>query len=134
MSRAARAVSTLNESVIRFQVRNGIHRISCVVSDEALEVASGLTAPLTEALRRKSFDRFRNLINAAAMLKLSGLPTGFAGPIVLTSQDLRRVPPETGTPPFGTTRNLTPPAPPTDDMPVPSEATSSKAVLFGPVS
>jgi hypothetical protein len=52
-------------------------------------------------LRRRSFDRFRTLINVAAKLKLRTLPPGAIGPIVLTHEDLRCVPPETGVPSFG---------------------------------
>ena len=52
-------------------------------------------------LRRRSFDRFRTLINVAAKLKLRTLPSGSIGLIVLTREDLRRVPPETGVPSFG---------------------------------
>jgi hypothetical protein len=54
-------------------------------------------------LRRRSFDRFRTLINVAANLKLRTLPSGSIGLIVLTREDLRRVPPETGVPSFGST-------------------------------
>ncbi len=85
----------------RFQVRVGMRRVECAVLDEALEAASGLTAPSSVVLRRKSFDRFRTLINAAAELKSSRLPPGFTGRIVLTSEDLRRVPPQVGVPAFG---------------------------------
>jgi Protein of unknown function (DUF1488) len=95
----------------RFEVRDGMRRVGCNVSDEALEAVSGLTGPSTPALRRRSFDRFRTLINAAAVLRLSTLPLGFVGPIVLTSADLRHVPPVTGEPLFGSSpRGLTRPA------------------------
>ena len=95
--------ATLDGGLIRFEVRDGIRRISCSVSDEALEAASGLTIPSTTGLRRKSFDRFRTLIEAAARLKLTTLPPGFAGPVALSSKDLRCVPPVVGVPPFGGT-------------------------------
>ena len=85
----------------RFEVRDGIRRVICSVAEEALEAASGLTAPSTNASRRKSFDRYRALIDAAAKLKLKTLPPGFAGPLVLSSADLRCVPPEVGVPSFG---------------------------------
>ena len=94
-----------------FEVRDGIRRISCAVSNDALEAVSGLTAPSTVSLRRRSFDRFRTLINKAATLKLSSLPSGFTGAVVLTSRDLRCVPPEAGAPSFGSSaRGLTRPA------------------------
>lgn len=85
----------------RFEVRDGMRRIGCTVSDEALEAVSGLAVPSTAGSRRKSFDRFRLLIDAAAKLKLGTLPPGFTGPIVLSSRDLRDVPPEAGMPAFG---------------------------------
>ena len=85
----------------RFEVRDGIRRVICTVSEEALEAASGLTAPSTNASRRKSFDRYRSLIDAAAKLKLKTMDPGFVGPLVLSSADLRRVPPEVGVPSFG---------------------------------
>ena len=89
-----------------FEIRDGIRRISCAVSDEALEAVSGLTTPSTVMLRRRSFDRFRTLINVAAELKLRTLPLGSIGPIVLTRNDLRRVPPVTGVPSFGSSAKL----------------------------
>ena len=101
MSGTSNAVSPLDGNFIRFEIRDGIRRISCAVSDEALEAVSGLTAPSTVMLRRRSFDRFRTLINVAAKLKLRTLPSGSIGLIVLTGEDLRRVPPETGVPSFG---------------------------------
>ena len=101
MSRTSNAASPLDGNFIRFEIRDGIRRISCAVSDEALEAASGLVAPSTVVLRRRSFDRFRTLINAAAKLKLGTLPQGSTGPIVLTREDLQCMPPETGTPSFG---------------------------------
>lgn len=101
MTEAPSMVPALDRSLIRFEVRVGIRRISCNVSDEALEAVSGLAAPSTMVLRRKSFDRFRTLIDAAARLKLGTLPPGFIGPVVLSSGDLRRVPPEVGVPAFG---------------------------------
>lgn len=101
MSRTPDAASALERNPIHFEVRDGIRRVGCDVSDEALEAVSGLAVPSTAASRRKSFDRFRTLIHAAAKLKLQTLPPGFAGPVVLSSGDLRRVPPEAGTPAFG---------------------------------
>jgi hypothetical protein len=101
MSGMSNAVPPVEGNFIRFEIRDGIRRISCAVSDEALEAVSGLTAPSTSMLRRRSFDRFRTLINVAAKLKLGTLPSGSLGLIVLTREDLRRVPRETGVPSFG---------------------------------
>jgi len=100
MTRTAN-VSAVDRSQVRFEVRDGIRRISCVVSNDALEAVSGLTAPSTVSLRRRSFDRFRTLINRAAKLKLRSLPSGFTGAVLLTSRDLRCVPTEVGAPSFG---------------------------------
>ena len=85
----------------RFEVRDGIRRVVCIGAEEALEAAAGLTAPSTNASRRKSCDRYRSRIDAAAKLKLRTMEPGFAGPLVLSSADLRRVPPEVGVPSFG---------------------------------
>ena len=101
MTRTANPPSADDRSPVRFEVRDGIRRISCVVSNDALEAVSGLTVPSTVSLRRRSFDRFRTLINKAATLKLMSLPSGFSGAVLLTSKDLRRVPPEAGAPSFG---------------------------------
>jgi hypothetical protein len=101
LSETSDAVSTLDGDFIHFEIRDGIRRIGCAISDEALEAASSLTMPSTVMLRRRSFDRFRTLINVAAKLKLRTLPPGAIGPIVLTHEDLRCVPPETGVPSFG---------------------------------
>lgn len=90
-----------DKNFIRFEVRDGIRRISIAVSDDALEAVSSLAQPSTAILRRRSFDRFRTLINAAAELKLRALPHGDTGPIVLTREDLRVVPPQSGTPSYG---------------------------------
>jgi hypothetical protein len=105
MSGTSNAVPPCEGIFIRFEIRDGIRRISCAVSDEALEAFSGLTAPSTVMLRRRSFDRFHALINVAAKLKLGTLPSGSIGLIVLTGEDLRRVPPETGVPSFGRSAN-----------------------------
>jgi hypothetical protein len=75
----------------------------CAVSDEALEAASNLAHPSTVILRRRSFDRFRTLIDAAAKLKLATMPDGFAGPLTISSADLRRLPAREGAPQFGST-------------------------------
>ena len=101
MTQASSLVPALDPSLIRFEVRVGIRRIPCNVSDEALEAVSGLATPSTTVLRRKSFDRFRTLIDAAARLKLGTLPPNFSGPLFLSSGDLRRVPPGVGVPTFG---------------------------------
>jgi hypothetical protein len=77
-----------------------------------------LSAPM---LRRRSFDRFRTLIHAAASARLAALP-GFVGPIVLTSGDLRSVSSERGAPVFGNSGR--PPARPAhgDDLAAPDAA------------
>ena len=96
--------AAVNGSVIRFEIRDGIRRISCAVSNEALDGASGLTDACTPAGRRKSFERFRTLIHAAALLRLEEQPLG-SDPIILTGRDLRRVPPQVGTPTSGSFKN-----------------------------
>jgi Protein of unknown function (DUF1488) len=102
MTRTSRAGPALAAGYMQFEVRDGIRRITCSISEEALEAASGLAVPSTIALRRRSFDRFRTLIDAAAKLKLKTLPPGFSGAVTLTSRDLRSVPPELGVPSYGT--------------------------------
>lgn len=107
MARTLNATSTPEGTFMRFEVRDGIHRISCTILAEALEAASGMAAPSTPLLRRRSFDRFRTLIDAAAKLKWEALPPGSVGSLVLTSEDLRSVPPQAGVPLFGSSaRNL----------------------------
>jgi hypothetical protein len=85
---------------ICFQVRHHTHKIACAVSAEALEDASGLPPESSEQMHRRSFDRFRTLIEAAAQYRLSALPPSFCGPITLTAQDLRRVPHVVGMPSY----------------------------------
>lgn len=101
MSRTPSAEPSLDGGLIRFEIRSGLHRVTFTVADEALEAASGLTVPSTVAERRRSFDRFRTLVNAAAEIKLKSLPLSSTGPIILTSDDLRCVPSEKGAPSFG---------------------------------
>jgi hypothetical protein len=101
MTKPASATPAINDGFTRFQVRVGVRLISCDVSDEALEAVSGPALPSTSLTRRRSFDRFRTLIDAAAKLKLKDLSAGFGGPLVLSSRDLRRVPSETGVPSYG---------------------------------
>jgi len=101
MRRTSTATLAAEGNVIRFEIRDGIRRISCAVLYDALEAVSGLTVPSTVALRQRSFDRFRTLINVAAKLKLRTLSSGSIGPIILDREDLRRVPPEAGVPSFG---------------------------------
>jgi len=102
MTRAIGAGTAETPGDIQFEVRDGMRRVMCHVSEEALEAASGLSAPSTTALRRRSFDRFRGLIDAAAKLKLKTLTPGWVGPLTLSSRDLRSVPPINGLPVFGT--------------------------------
>jgi len=86
---------------IRFEIRDGARRVSCAVSGEALDAVAGLSAPSTPALRRASFDRFRTLIHAAAVMRLvAGTESG--EPILITGRDLKRVPSAPGLPKFGT--------------------------------
>ena len=134
MSMTPAAASSLDGNFLRFEVRDGIRRISCSVSDEALNAVSGLTAPSTPMERRKSFDRFRTLIHAAAMLRLRALSPGSVGSLVLTHRDLRCVPPESGTPLFGSSaKGSTRPAPP-GGMPATPAIASSEAATFEPAA
>ena len=134
MSMTPAAASTLDENSIRFEVRDGIRRISCAVSVEALDAVSGLIAPSTPMERRKSFDRFRTLIHAAAMLRLRALSPGSAGPLVLTHRDLRCVLPESGTPLFGSSaKGSTRPAP-SGGVPATPAVASSDAATFEPAA
>jgi hypothetical protein len=86
----------------RFEIRDQTRRISCVVSNEALEVASNLPLPSTIMSRQRSFNRFRTLIDVAARLKLSRMPGGFTGSLTILPDDLRHVPDLEGAPQFGT--------------------------------
>ncbi|MFT8247152.1 hypothetical protein [Roseomonas sp. BN140053] len=86
---------------IQFEVRHREQRVVCRVLNEALEGASRLEASATDLHRRKSFDRFRMLIDAAAKLKLTTLPGNVVQPLLICSEDLLRVPPEHGVPQFG---------------------------------
>ncbi len=101
MTRAIGMGPAVAPSFIQFEVRDGIRRVMCNVSEEALDAVSGLAAPSSIALRRRSFDRFRGLIDAAAKLKLKTLSPGWVGPLTLSSGDLRSVPPVSGVPAFG---------------------------------
>jgi hypothetical protein len=132
MSRTSNAGSAVEVNVIRFEIRDGMRRIGFAVLGDALEAVSGLTVPSTVMLRQRSFDRFRTLINVAARLKLKTLPAGSSGPVILTREDLRRVPPEAGVPSFGNSaRGPSRPASPTGAGSVSSATTSSDP---GPVS
>ena len=85
---------------IRFQVRHHTHKIACTVSAAALEDASGLPPDSSEQMHRRSFDRFRTLIEAAAQYRLADMPPTFSEPITLTADDLRRVPHVVGMPSY----------------------------------
>jgi hypothetical protein len=115
MSKASSAANALDPNLLNFEIRHGMHRIRCGVLDDALDAVSGQTAPSNPTLRRRSFDRFRTLINAAASVKLATMPPEFAGPLVLTRDDLRRVPTQPGAPSFGSAPRVQnrPPAPAT---------------------
>jgi hypothetical protein len=78
-----------------------MRRVGCNISDEALEAVGGLPAGSTPALRRRSFDRFRMEIDAAAKLKLGMLPADFSGTLALSSQDLGAVPTALDVSPYG---------------------------------
>jgi hypothetical protein len=115
----------LAHDTIRFEIRDGMRRVSFVVSNEALEAASGLPDQSSSTLRRRSFDRFRTLIHAAAARQLAALPPGFVSPIVLTGGDLRSVPPERGGPAFGSSGR--PPArPASDEAPATPDAATDR--------
>ncbi len=87
---------------VQFEVFLGKRRVRCTLTDEALEAVSGLPGPLTMAVKRVSFDRFRILIDAAARLKMETIEHGSIDAITLTSTDLRRAGTQVGAPPFGT--------------------------------
>lgn len=96
------AAETTALGATRFEIRDHTRRISCVVSDEALEAASNLPLPSTTVSRQRSFSRFRTLIDVAARLKLSRMPGGFNDSLTILSDDLRHVPDMEGAPQFGT--------------------------------
>ena len=101
MIRTSATAARPEDEGIRFEIQDRMRRVSCAVSNEALEAVAGLPELSSPMLRHRSFDRFRTLIHAAAGLRLAALPPGFVGPIVLTSRDLRAVPPQKGAPAFG---------------------------------
>jgi len=88
MSRNHRPAAAPEGSAISFEIRDGIRRIKCSVPNELIDAVSGLPAPLTDGLRRRSFDRFRTVMHGAAMQRLKDLPAGSPGPIVLARRDL----------------------------------------------
>ena len=90
------------EEAIEFLVQHGRHRVRCAVSAEALDVVCGHIEPTTGLSRRRAFERFRTLINAAAIRKLEGSPQGVGNTLFLDGDDLRAVPHVAGTPVFGT--------------------------------
>jgi hypothetical protein len=102
MSANVLAFQAVEESLIRFEICDGMRRVSCAVSNDALDTASGMTDPCTAASRRRSFERFRTLVHAAALLRLEAQLPGSVDPIIVTDADLRSVPPQVGTPRFGT--------------------------------
>jgi hypothetical protein len=95
------AAATVALASIHFEIRDRTRRISCAISDEALEAASNLPLPSTAMSRQQSFSRFRTLIDVAARLKLSNMPDGFVGPLTILSNDLRHVPDLEDAPQFG---------------------------------
>ncbi|WP_173576031.1 DUF1488 family protein [Acetobacter fallax] len=86
---------------IPFEILVGTRRVSCGVSNEALEAAAGLGALSGSVARHQSFHRFRTLIHAAAVLKLTRSGKKAEGLLLLGSDDLRLVPLEKGIPVFG---------------------------------
>jgi hypothetical protein len=90
-----------------FEIRVGVRRIACNVSDDVLHAVIGLPDGSTPTQRRRAFDRFRMLIDAAAKLKLGLLPADFGGPLALSSLDLRAVPPASETPVLGSASGST---------------------------
>jgi hypothetical protein len=100
MNRSHRPAPGADANGINFEIRDGIRRIRCSVPNEVMDAVSGLPAPLTDGLRRRSFDRFRTVIHGAAMLKLKDLPAGSTGPIVLLRRDLNALAAEGGVRPL----------------------------------
>lgn len=90
-----------DQPITRFEVCDRARRIACAVTDDALENIGNLSLPSTDMLRRRSFDRFRTVIDAAARLKLATLPTTFLGPMLLSMEDLCKVPAQAGRPQVG---------------------------------
>jgi hypothetical protein len=88
MSRNHRAKSAPDSDYIHFEIMDGMHRIRCSVPNELIDAVSGLPAPLTDGLRRRSFDRFRTVMHGAAMQRLKAQPAGSLEPIVLMRRDL----------------------------------------------
>ncbi|GBQ21422.1 DUF1488 family protein [Tanticharoenia sakaeratensis] len=101
-----------NEGSIGFEVQDGIRRVRCFVSREALEGAAGLALPSTPSSRQLSFNRFRMLINSAAKAKLARNPLKTGDHLTLECEDLRVMPAEAGVPLFGTQKTHYTPATP----------------------
>src|SRR3954471_5373557 len=121
MATGSNTAVKVKDDAIRFEIRDGMRRVSCVVLNEALEAAAGLSQLSAPMLRRRSFDRFRTLIHAAASARVAALP-GFVGPIILTSGDLRSVPSERGAPVFGSPGRPPPRPAHGDDLTAPGAA------------
>ena len=84
-----------------FEVRSGNRRVRCLVADTTLDAASGLSELPTLTLRRRSFEKFRTLIQATAQRMLGELPVGFIGSLVISGEDMRQTTPEQGMAVFG---------------------------------
>jgi hypothetical protein len=88
MSRNHRREAAPDTGCIHFEIMDGMRRIRCSVPNELIDAVSGLPAPLTDGLRRRSFDRFRTVMHGAAMQRLKAQPAGSLEPIVLVRRDL----------------------------------------------
>jgi hypothetical protein len=88
MSRNHRREAPPDSGCIHFEIMDGMRRIRCSVPNELIDAVSGLPVPLTDGLRRRSFDRFRTVMHGAAMQRLKDQPPGSAEPIVLVRRDL----------------------------------------------
>ena len=58
----------LKDDAIRFEIRDGMRRVSCAVLNEALEAAAGLPQLSAPMLRRRSFDRMHIVTGRATHL------------------------------------------------------------------
>ncbi len=93
--------SIAEKNLVHFEVRDGMRRISCAISNDTLDAAVGLKDVGTPADRRRSFERFRSMIHVAALLRWKAQPLGSVAPVILTDRDLCDVPPKIGNPRFG---------------------------------
>ncbi|WP_367117439.1 DUF1488 family protein [Acetobacter sp.] len=92
----------LSAGYIGFEIFVGTRRVSCGVSNDALDAISCLALPSTPTARNRSFNRFRVLIHKAAERKVLECHDNSNDYILIQSEDLRRIPPESGNPAFTT--------------------------------